>query len=39
MEHGNVKGTYHVTGENKELHDGSPIKLGKVEMFIRVKSR
>jgi hypothetical protein len=38
LERGKVKGTYHVTGEHKELHDGSPIKLGKVEMIVRVKS-
>jgi hypothetical protein len=36
LERGKVKGTYHVTGENKELHDGSPIKFGKVEMVVRV---
>jgi hypothetical protein len=38
LERGKVKGTYHVTGENKELQDGNPIKLGKVEMFVRMKS-
>jgi hypothetical protein len=38
IDHGKVKGTYHITGENKELHDGSPIKLGKVEMVVRMKS-
>ena len=38
MEKGTVKGTYHVTGDNKELQDGSPIKLGKVEMIVRIKS-
>jgi len=38
LEKGQVKGTYHVTKENKELHDGNSIKLGKVEMFVRVKS-
>jgi hypothetical protein len=36
LERGRVKGTYHVTGENKELHDGSSIKLGKVEMIVRI---
>lgn len=37
MDHGKVKGTYHVTGDSKELHDGNPIKLGNVEMFVRIK--
>jgi len=31
-----VKGVYIVTGERKELHDGSRIQLGKVEMFVRI---
>jgi hypothetical protein len=39
LENGKVKGTYHVTGENKELHDGNPIKFGKVEMLVKMKSR
>jgi len=38
MEKGRVKGTYHVTGESKELLDGNPIKLGKAEMVVRMKS-
>ena len=36
LERGIVKGTYHVTNENKELHAGSQIKLGKVEMIVRI---
>lgn len=38
LERGTVKGIYHVTGEHKELHDGSPIRFGKVEIIVRVKS-
>jgi len=36
LDRGKVKGTYQVTGAHKELHDGSRIQLGKVEMFVRV---
>jgi hypothetical protein len=33
---GKVNGMYYVTGDKKELSDGSRIKLGKVEMFVRI---
>jgi hypothetical protein len=36
LERGKLKGIYHVTGEHKELHDGSPIKFGKIEMIVRI---
>jgi hypothetical protein len=34
---GEVKGIYNVTGEKKELHDGSIIKLGRVQMIVRIR--
>ena len=33
---GKVNGTYYVTNDKKELNEGSRIKLGKVEMFVRI---
>jgi hypothetical protein len=39
MDHGKVKGTYHITGDNKELQDGNRIHLGKAEMFVRIKAK
>jgi hypothetical protein len=36
---GKVNGIYYVTGDRKELADGHRIRLGKVEIFVRIQHK